>query len=472
MRPLEVSVHAVAHALDPDSFLFFNVFQLLFMFGKMVAISWLVLQFLPGRRLLAFVAGVLFLVYPADSALFTFRAIHIHAAVFSYLAATCLLIRFVSHPGRHAWLSLAGAGLLLMYSLMTYQIALPPAIVTPLAALAFVRLSDRRLWIAAGAWYTAVAMPLIYAAWALRQTTTGTYETGLLSSPRAADLMNAVGLAYKWQITGWASAWRQLGLYPALHAATLAAIAVFLVTAVGVARQEWHDPVRRPLSRRRYLVVTAAGLAIVVIGMAIFLPLPSHRRDNFRIFFVSMAGSALVLSLLLFWISRIGRRFRDAVFLALAVPFVGLGYTYALQDHQFFANYSLVQQQHLQDLLAQAPGLSPGSFVVFRDHARAFVDPYVFYYGYYFDAAAKQLYGDPSISVIVCPLASDLLQTTCTFEAGGLHVTRGENDVKSDVTVPYNRVMFVENDVDDHFRLLSPEELSTAHDVPGYNPKR
>jgi len=175
--------------------------------------------------------------------------------------------------------------------------------------------------------------------------------------------------------------------------------------------------------------------------------------------------------LLLFWISRIGRRFRDAVFLALAVPFVGLGYTYALQDHQFFANYSLVQQQHLQDLLAQAPGLSPGSFVVFRDHARAFVDPYVFYYGYYFDAAAKQLYGDPSISVIVCPLASDLLQTTCTFEAGGLHVTRGENDVKSDVTVPYNRVMFVENDVDDHFRLLSPEELSTAHDVPGYNPQ-
>ena len=80
MRPLEVFVHSLAHALDPDSFLFFNLFQLLFMFGKMAAIYWLLLQFLPGRRLLAFAASTLFLVYPADTALFTFRAIHIQAA--------------------------------------------------------------------------------------------------------------------------------------------------------------------------------------------------------------------------------------------------------------------------------------------------------------------------------------------------------------------------------------------------------
>src|SRR6476469_5862370 len=39
MRPLEVFVHAAARALDPKSFLFFNIFQLLFMFGKMAAVS-------------------------------------------------------------------------------------------------------------------------------------------------------------------------------------------------------------------------------------------------------------------------------------------------------------------------------------------------------------------------------------------------------------------------------------------------
>src|SRR4051812_22759270 len=40
MRPLEVFVHSLAHALDPNSFLFFNIFQLLFIFGKIAAVYW------------------------------------------------------------------------------------------------------------------------------------------------------------------------------------------------------------------------------------------------------------------------------------------------------------------------------------------------------------------------------------------------------------------------------------------------
>ena len=117
MRPFEVFFHAAAYALDPDSFLFYNVFQLLFLAGKMVAVYWLVLQFFPKQRVLALGAGVLSVVYPVDSALFTFRVIHVHAAILAYLIAACLLIRHVRQPDRSGRLALAGAAILLAFSL-------------------------------------------------------------------------------------------------------------------------------------------------------------------------------------------------------------------------------------------------------------------------------------------------------------------------------------------------------------------
>ncbi|HEX5069124.1 MAG TPA: hypothetical protein VFV78_02825 [Vicinamibacterales bacterium] len=477
LRPLLAFVHSVAHALDPDSFLFFNVFQLLFMFGKMVAVSWLVQQFLPRQRLLGFVAGALFVLYPADGALFSFRAIQIHAAVCSYLFAACLLIRFVRHPARAGWLHAAGAAVLLMFSLMTYQIALPLAVLTPLALLAFGRLSDRRFWIASGAWYAAIAVPAVYALWALQQDVGAAYEVGLMEvAPAAgrsplADITGAIGLAYERQVIGWEHAWRMLGRYPQLRAAAIAGLAVFAATGAWIARQQARETARVLISRRRYVTVACVAAAVIVLGMAAFLALPTHRRQDFRIYFLSMGGSAVALALVLFWISRAARRFRDVAFLTLAVPFIGLGYTFALQNHQYFVNYSLIQQQVLQDTLAQAPRLAPRSFVVFLDTTGVIDDEYVFYYGIYLGTSIKYLYGDPSLDAGYCSLRSQgNTATTCTFDASSLRLSRAGTDAPSTDVVPYDRIVFLTNDVDDHFRLVTPGELSATHETHGYDP--
>lgn len=469
MRPLEVFIHSLAHALDPDSFLFFNVFQLLLMFGKMAAVYWLVLQFLPGRRLLAFVSGALFLVYPADRALFTFRAIHIQVALCSFLWAACLLIVFIRRRIRTAWLPLPGAVLLLLFSLMTYQVALPLAMLTPLTALAFVHWRDRRLWIASAAWYGAIAVALGYAYWALQVSTGATYEMGLVApASTAGDVFDAIGLAYERQVTGWATAWRGVGFYRPLEWAVIAGTLVFLATGVWVARRERDNEPGRPVSARRYLMVAAAAGAIVLLGMAVFLTIPTHRRQDFRIYLLSMAGSAVVLSLLLFGISRLVRRLRDALFLMLAVPFVALGYTFALQDHQFFVNNSLLQQQILQDMVNGAPRLTKDSFVVFLDHTQAVEREYVFSYGLYLDAAVNYVYGDQTIRTGYCPLKSpSMVKITCTFEPSSLHISG--QDVET--TVPYDRIVFLANDVDDHFRLLTPTDLARDHEVTGYAPQ-
>jgi len=478
LRPLMTFVISVAHALDPDSFLFLNGFLMLLMFSKMVVVYWLVLQFLPGRRLLAFVAGVLFLLYPADTGLFTFRAIQIHAAVCSYLFAAYLLIRFVRRPARAGWMYLTGAAVLLMFSLMVYQVALPLAILTPLVTLAFVRPSDRRLWIASAGWYVAIALPMLYAVWALRQGGGTPYEVGLLGTQSAdgssplADMMGAIGLAYQRQVTGWATAWQELGRYPPLRIAVVAGVAVFAATGAWIARDERRGTPGPPDSARRHLIVALVAVAIVGLGMAAFLAAPSHRRQEFRIYFLSMLGSAAALAFLLFWISRAARRFRDAAFLTLAIPFVGLGYTYALQNHQYYVNYSLEQQQLLQDAVAAAPQFIPHTVVVFLDHAGTIDKEYVFFYGVYLDSGLKYAYTDPSIDAGYCPMTSPgAFRTTCTFEASSIHITRSAPEYASDVRVPYNRVVFLTNNVDDHFRLLTSNELAAMHQVSGYDPQ-
>lgn len=478
LRPLHLLIPATAHALNPDSFVLLNVFTLILMFGKMVAVSWLVLQFLPGRRLLAFVAGVLLLLYPADKSLFALRVIQVHAATCSYLFAAYLLIRFIQRPANRGWFYLAGASVLLMFSVMTYQIALPLAIVTPLAALAFVRVSDRRLWIATAAWYGAIAVPLLYAVWALHQGGGQAYEMGLLDTKPAnglsplADMMASVGLAYQRQVTGWATAWHELRQYSHLRAAALAGLAVFALTGAWIARADRQDAAGQPASTRRYAFVAIAAAAIICLGMAAFLPVAAHRRNDFRIYLLSMTGSAVVVALLLFWISRAARRFRATVFLTLAVPFVALGFTHALQNHQTYVNYSLEQQQVLQDTVAQAPRLAPHSFVVLLDYTGILDREYVFLYGSYVDSALKYLYTDPSLDAGYCPMGfGGMLGTTCTFDRSSLHITRSTAGLNIDVKVPYERAVFFANDVDNHFRLITAQDLAAKYDVAGYDPR-
>jgi hypothetical protein len=77
---LGAASHAATRGLHPfagarvgsHSFLFFNVFQLLFMFGKTAAVCWLVLQFLPAGGYWRSPRARCFSLYPADWAQFTF----------------------------------------------------------------------------------------------------------------------------------------------------------------------------------------------------------------------------------------------------------------------------------------------------------------------------------------------------------------------------------------------------------------
>jgi hypothetical protein len=145
--------------------------------------------------------------------------------------------------------------------------------------------------------------------------------------------------------------------------------------------------------------------------MAVFLPLPDRRLTDFRIYLLSMTGSAVVLALGLFWMSRYVPRVPDLALAVGLMPFVGLGYVHALQQHQHYVNYSLLQQQVLQDMVSQAPRLAPGSVVIVADRTGWLDDIFMFSAGAELPSAVRYLYAEQSVDAIYCRLARRTLRT-------------------------------------------------------------
>jgi len=285
-RPLQMFAFAAAYALDHDSYLYYNVLMMLFFFGQMVVAYWLVLEFLPGKKALAFVTALLFTIYPADTGLFSLRTIHIHLAILAFLIAVYLFIRFWRLSGRKSWLALFGAIVFLLFSLEQYESPLVTAIATPFILLYFKRI-NRRFFIGTIAWYAAIAFVFIYAAWITAQSTVQTYSghllgKNLLSLESIADMFQALFVGYRRQITGWANAFNQLDFLPLFWPFIVAGLALSFVGIWWLSRKQIAQP-NVQTKRWQYIILLLGGVALFAVGMATYLPVPTHRFHFFRL---------------------------------------------------------------------------------------------------------------------------------------------------------------------------------------------
>jgi hypothetical protein len=214
----------------------------------------------------------------------------------------------------------------------------------------------------------------------------------------------------------------------------------------------------------------AVAIAMIAIGMAVFLPLPTRRLQDFRIYLLSMLGSASGLMLALFLLTRRLPRAGNAVMLGVTVPFVALGYTFAMQQHQRYVNYSLAEQQILQQLVAQAPRLRPRSVVILADRTGFVEDQYMFFYGLYLGAGVQYLYGDQSLEAATCPLGSPgTLGNTCAFGKESVRLS-GSTSYQRDQTIPYERIVLLTNGLDDRLHVMTPVEAAAEFGATGYDP--
>lgn len=468
-RPLQMFFFTASYLLDRDSYQFYNIFMLLFFFGKIVVTYWLVLQFLPGKKVLAFVTGVLFMLYPADTGVFALRVIHVHSAILAYLLAVYLLIQFYRQRGWKSILAILASGLLVIFSLGQYQIALAAAAVTPFILLYFGR-PNRRFLIATGAWYASAAIILLYEVWAAKQPGIEAYEAVLMPTADLVtnpfrSLLTAVLVGYQRQISAWSAAINKLNDLPTYSVYIAIGLIASVIVGWWLLRQKPHEDYSQSISWQRYTLVLLTGIALFPIGIATYLPLPNYRFEDFRIYLLAMFGSAVVLALLLYLISRLVGHYRETIFLVFALPFIGLGLLSALTQQQRYVNYSLEQQNILQQTVAQAPQLKPNTAIVLIDPAGTLKKAYVFYYGALLQPTLRYVYSDNALEAYYCPVyGADDDSQTCQFKADGLHIR------SLPAALTYDRLLLFMTSDSGALKLLNAEDAAATFQITGYDP--
>lgn len=480
-RPLQWFPTALAHALDSNSYIVYNLFIVLFTLGKMVATYWLILKFLPGKKLLAFLTGVLFVLYPADTGLFSIRIIHGHFSVMAYLFAVYFLIQFWEHQGRKRGLALLGMVVALMFTVWQYQIALAACFITPVVLLYFTR-PTKRFFIAAGTWYVTLALLLVYSLWAASQSTTSSYEGALLPSGISVEsigqMVYALLIGYLRQIVAWGSAVGKLSYLAYYGVYVLAGVVIVAFVGWWIIRQQRRGTSPLAVSGWRYAILWLGGVAFFAVGVATFIPIPSRQLQEYRIYLLALLGSAWVLVLSLYLISRLVRRYQNALFITLTLPFIGLALVNAMQQQQYYTNFSLEQQSLVQQVVAQVPAYKPGTQIVLLDEAGLMDRLYVYYFGIYWRTALRYIYNDHALDAYYCPPEGGTiaLSAACTLETADVRVSNYEPwslavTTPVDSTVSYRNAILFRTTFDRQVQLITAEEARTDYNIEGYDPQ-
>ncbi len=478
-RPLEMLPFALSYALDHDSFTYYNVFMILFFFGKMVLAYWLILEFLPGYKLLAFIMSILFVIYPADTGLFTLRTIHIHGAVLAYLIATYLLLLSRKLTTRRSWLALFGAAFFLLFSLWQYPSAIPIIVVTPILLLYFTR-PNRRFWITIGIWYGTMAVSLFYSSWAIRQVATSdSYDQNFLqqvtfSLTEFKSMLTAVFMAYQRQFSSWADATSKINYLLVFWPFVLVGVVITGAVGYWLLQQQARAGFSQKLTLKNYLLLFISGIIIFGVGVSLYVVVPDLRFTDFRAYYVAAFGSALVATLILYLISGLFRSYRQSIFLGLSLLFVALALLSALQLQQHYVNLSLEQQAILQDIVEQAPQIKSDTFIVVTDPVTLINREYVFYFGAELRAALAHLYDNPMLAVQYCPVGDKptLFGITCQFELDGLAIISKNLSAKDNtIKISPDRLLVFSTQYDGNLKLLSSEEVEAMYKIHGYAPQ-
>lgn len=91
LRPLTVLPHAIAYWLDPNSFHYWHMLTILSFIIKGISISFLIWE-ITKSKYWTILAGLLILIYPADTMQLSFRALHINWSLSLLLLSSALFI--------------------------------------------------------------------------------------------------------------------------------------------------------------------------------------------------------------------------------------------------------------------------------------------------------------------------------------------------------------------------------------------
>lgn len=461
-RPLTGVPFAIAYALDPISFRGPNILLAFILLGKAVLCYALVNQLFRNKEI-AFATAMLFLVIPADTAIFNLGTLTIHFALVCYLLAVYFLILIYRkmHP-----VALLGMWLALATSLGIYETVFPLALVTPFVLLFIHRRISRRFLIYAGLWYAVLLVVLerLFLLYTQQAQNFGYQQSLYIGLPTIEEMIAALQAVYgRLFYTGWIgydttvdnSTFWLLGL----TAGVISLVVVRLLT------KQTDSSTNLPKAAGILL-----GLLIVGLGYGPYI-VTELRLNTDRTYVFASLGAAISLALLIHIVmGRLpyGRYWRT---LCLAI-FVTLGTVCLINQHARYTQAAEAQEAILRSIVRQVPEMRLGSrIVVFDQTADHLAGATFFRLSPYLNVALQVIYDDLSLNGTFCYPGEQwgTFQERCTLTLDELTITYGEIPVGS---WRYEDIIAFQYVSLDDIRLLSDLAAFTTDvgAIPLYNP--
>jgi len=448
MRPLTAVSFLLAHELVPDSFAGFNVMMLV-MFILKGLLAYAILRLLTRRLVFAYVVAVLFIIFPADSALFTFRAFNCHVAVIAYLAAVLALLHFWLRP--RLWLLPAMWGGLVL-ALWTYEAAYPLVLLTPALLWWWTGRLSHRLVQVSVLWMLAPGATFLYV---LVQFTQGdTYQSwvlqrsGLSNGGAGVEISKALWLAYRRHfVDGFAA-----GVTAFDPGRALTWVGMFigvLAAAAGLGLHHFSsddEPGSWPV--RRWISLFAIGLAIIGLGYILYMLTP-YRQLTWRVYYYSHLGGAICVAILARGLVRLVRR-GWPTYSVISGVLIAIAGVRALESHAVFVDLSNNQQELLRDIAQQIPQLvdPANSTLVVVDETGRYWSNWSLGASYLLEEALRIVYDDYRIRAVLCSFDPEAgtfrtlpeLHETCSWTEERIVVNQDGQPVR---VVPYENAVVI-----------------------------
>jgi hypothetical protein len=400
LRPLGHLPFALAYVSSPDSFVSWHVLLMLAFVLKGCASSELAYRAC-GSASVAIIAGVLCVIYPADTMQFPFRALHINWALALALLASCLCVAAWSRRDASTFL-IVGASVLLLAAALMYEAALICLLIPFLVVFArdglhgLTRvLRDRfallLIWALSGAAYA------VYAHWMAQKAIT--YEALLMGGQGWIQLLESslpklfsVGMV-RAIYGGWIDAF-------GMAAGEYQSYVYLVVAAISLAGLAWavtrkdHETVR-PSSILR---LAGIGLIATALGYFPYLFSPAHLMVSQRTFLYAAFGAAVFWSALLMGVRLVGGRL---LFWCAASALILLGLAAQLFQFHYYVRIAQAQKQILRGAVENYDGNTEhGSLIVF-DHGGYLGQTWMFLPAN-LRAALEYIYGHRLKRVAIC----------------------------------------------------------------------
>jgi len=375
IRPLMTTLWAIAYAVDPDGWWFWHVELAVSLVIKGASLTWIAF-YLTGSRKWAVVAGMLFVVWPADTLQMAFRAVNIgFSAGLATLAAALFVAAYLSSSKQRRTLLAALGAFCIVVGTWMYEVMLLAA---PLCFLllwahegrASMVALIRSRWPITAAWMSAVVVTLVYIGY-VTLTAQATYQQAVAGSGQQllttlktnGPLLFSRGV-FRSLIGGWVDAVRIMAsdFHWNIYFLLVAAAVALIVSLAGRRSTSASDEAGFALSWRMAVV----GLLSLLLGYAPFLVSPGHVGVSQRTYLFTASGSALVFIALLIVLDR----WSKCLATLAAVLLIVLGVGQQLYQFQQYTAIHDKQRTLLRAIVEQAPHVAAGKTLIVVDESQ------------------------------------------------------------------------------------------------------